>query len=155
MTDQTTTLTPEDLTQLKEDLLRIRSIADALRLSGINDEADKFAGKQKTVDAFWEELQSWELHLQKTDPLDTLKIRAFIMSAFLAVSAAEHMYARWESLSKHAQQAFDDEGHKRLIEKHMTNSRRRFTDLAREAREATHIAYFLLARPEVSHVKPA
>lgn len=153
MTDQTTKITPNDVTELKEVLLHVRSTADALRIAGIREEAETFTGKQKTVDGLWEDLQAWEIYLQLNDPLDTLKIRPFISSAFLAISAAEHMYARWESLSKHALHPFEDEGHKRLIEKHLASSRRRFTDLAREVREATHVAYFLLARPEGSHVK--
>ena len=153
MTGHAATITAEDLSQLKEDLLQIRSKTDAMRLAGINEDAVAFSGKQKQVDGLWEHLQEWELYLQKIDPTDTLRISAFVTSSFLAVSAAEHMYARWESLSKALTGTFEDEGHKRLIEKHAANSRRRFTDLAREAREAAHIAYFLLTRPEGAHVE--
>ena len=155
MTDQQTNITAEDLRELKEDLLHIRSVSDAFRLSGLNDEPDAFAGKQKSVDDLWEIVQAWDLYLTQNDPRDTLKVRAFIKSALFAVSAAEHMYARWDSLRAALLQEFSDEGHKRLIEKHCTNSRKRFTDLARETREAVHIAYFLINHPGGDHVKPS
>jgi hypothetical protein len=153
VTDQQTNITAEDLRELKEDLLHIRSVSDAFRLSGLNDKPDAFAGKQKSVDDLWEILQAWDLYLTYNDPGDTLKVRAFIKSALFAISAAEHMYARWESLQAHLLQDFSDEGHKRLIEKHSINSRKRFTDLAREAREAVHIAHFLINHPGGDHVK--
>lgn len=153
MTGHAATITAEDLSQLKEDLLDFRSIADRLRLAGVHAETESLSGKSEEISKFWEDLEAWDVYLWKIDPQNTLRIRAFIDSAAAALTAADAMYRRWEKLSSHASADYEDEGHKRLIEKHAANSRRRFTDLARETREAAHIAYFLLTKPEVPHVK--
>lgn len=144
MTSSTTTITAEDLLQLKEDLLRIRSHSDALRLAGLSEEPGLFIQQKEKIQSLWEDLQAWDVYLKKIDSADTLGIAPFVSSAFWSISAADNMFARWEALGLDSMRAFEDEGHKRLIEKHFVNSRRRFVDLAREAREAAHIAYFLV-----------
>lgn len=144
MTDNITKITEEDLVHLKEDLLRFRSISDALRLAGLNDTLGAFVQQKETIESLWEDLQAWDIYLQAKDPGDTLGISAFVSSAFWSISAADNMFCRWKALGLDSLQRFEDEGHKRLIEKHFASSRRRFVDLAREAREATHVAYFLI-----------
>ncbi len=139
-----TNITPKYLVELKEDLLSIRSRSDALRLAGLNDEPGAFAKQKQKIEELWELVTACHCSLQKHDSPDTLGIRPFLASAYWAVCAADNMFHRWQGLGLDSMQTFDDEGHKRLIEKHFANSRRRFVDLMREAREAAHIAYFLI-----------
>lgn len=153
MTDQAAGITEEDLRALKENLLHIRAVADRFRLAGIQDDPSALSGKKEEVSKLWEEIEAWDVYLWSIDPQNTLRIRAYIDSACAAMTGADAMYRRWEKLSARASDNYEDEGHKRLIEKHCANSRRRFTDLSRETREAAHIAYFLLTRLEVAHVK--
>lgn len=153
MTDQATAITDEDIRALKEDLLRIRSLSDGFRLAGIHSDPGALSGKKEDIGKLWEDIEAWDVYLHKVDPQNTLRIRAFIDSANAAMSAADAMYRRWEQLSAHMSADYQDEGHKRLVEKHAANSRRRFTDLSRETREAAHIAHFLLTKTEGPHVK--
>jgi hypothetical protein len=153
VTNQVPSIKDEDLRTLKEDLLRIRSLTDGFRLAGIHSNPDALAGKKDEISNLWEDIEGLDVYLWKIDPQNALFIRAFVESANAAMNAASAMYSRWERLSAHLSTEFRDEGHKKLIEKHAANSRRRFTDLSREAREAAHIAHFLLNRPEGPNVK--
>lgn len=135
-----------EIKSIQEALEDIRARADRLRLAGLVARPDTLAGRSPEISQLRREMTTLSVRVLLFDPDDLLGMHLFVASARHALASAHALYRRWESLTEKQDGKFFDDGHQRVVEKHINNARRRVTDLAREAREAAHIALFLTTR---------
>ena len=135
-----------DIKYIQDTLTNIRAQADQLRLAGLVEQPDTLAEHAQTLSQLRRESTTLSVRVLQFDPDDLLGMRFFISSAHSALATAHTLYRRWELLTEKQNRTYFDDGHARVVEKHINSARRRITDFAREARESAHIALFLTSR---------
>lgn len=142
---------------LLKGLRSIRDVAEDARLACARPVDDTWSAVRGRVsdanrDAVACDLLASDLF---NGPDSTLEcVRPFLMSMGLALICADSMFARHAALSQ--PNDLKDVGHQRLIQKHLESSRREIAVFCREAREAAHVAQFIIQRIDgVRHAKSA
>lgn len=146
----------QEIALLLRNLLSVRGLAEDLRMLCLSESASGWEHKHNAVLSAHEMMQGATEAARRLFPAHQQAVCPFMLSASAALGASGILFSRYDALATTVQGDLVDPGHFRAIQKHSESSRRIIGGLAREAREATHIAQFLINRIDgVHHAKPA
>lgn len=142
----------QEIASLLQNLLSVRNLCEEVRVLCLAEGVDNGWEKKReeTAAAKTVAVHCTVLSHQLFPEQDAL-LGPFMISTVHALDAASTMFNRRAGLAHSVPEDMKDPGHWNCIQKHMDSSRRIIGVLAREAREAAHIAQFLINRIDGVH----
>lgn len=137
----------QDIASLLQHLLGMRNLCEEVRVLCLAESVDNGWEKKREETAAAKAMARHCIAMShQLFPEQSALLNPFMISAVHALDAASIMFDRQAELSFSKMEDMKDPGHFNCIQKHMNSSRRTIGVLAREAREAAHIAQFLINR---------